>query len=372
MVNPDKQLPASKRYRISADASAGIPKRRLACQAEARPALRRGHSRRGLTIIELLVVLAIISVLMALLLPAVGQAREAARRMTCRSHLRQMGIALHNYNDLHRTLPPAEVAAAGPDGPCLDDDEVEIEDNHGRCTEYASWATLCLPQLDHTALSELYSNDHPWSDLVNRPAVSTRPDVFVCPTSPGVRIDTHHVRGAAPMDYGAVTEVEQLMFTNVLGIQDPGVLARQGVLSEHTSADMSQTTDGLSNSIFVAECAGRPHVYVSGGLMTAVQFLAYTGNEVLNDSGSFVVQDGTGWGDPDTTIDVGGMMPNGVQQSGPVVINAINTGEVYSFHAGGANVLFADGSVRFLSESIDTWVFVTRCTRAGGEGTDGR
>ena len=323
--------------------------------------------QRGLTIIELLVVLTIISVLMALLLPAVSQAREAARRMTCRNHLRQMGIALHNYNDQYRVFPPAEVTAAGPDGPCLEPDEIEIEDNPGRCTEYASWATLCLPQLDHTPLSELYSHDHPWSDLVNRPAVSTRLDVFVCPTTPGGRVDTHHVRGAAPMDYGAVTEVERLMFTNVLGVQDPGVRARHGVLSEHTCTDVGQITDGLSNSILIAECAGRPGVFVSGSPMTATQFLTYTGDEVFDDSGRFVVQEGTGWGDPDTTIEVGGMMPNSVQHSGPAVVNAINTGEVYSFHAGGANVVFADGSVRFLSESIDTWVFVTLCTRAGGE-----
>ena len=174
------------------------------------------------------------------------------------------------------------------------------------------------------------------------------------------------------MDYGAITEVEPLMFTNVLGIQNPGVRARQGVLSGHSSAELRQTTDGLSNSILLGECAGRPRVYVSGRLMTATQFLAYTGDEVLDNAGSCVVEDGTGWADPDTSIDVGGMMPNGVQHSGPAVINAINAGEVYSFHTGGANVLFADGSVQFLSESIDTWVFVTLCTRAGGEVTDGR
>lgn len=328
--------------------------------------------RRAFTLIELLVVIAIIAVLVALLLPAVMYAREAARRMSCRSNLKQIGVALHNYHDQYQILPPAELTANVVTTGCPDPEDTEIPDNPGRCTEYSSWTSMCLPMFDQQTLSSIYTPEEPWCNLTNRPAVSTRIELMLCPSTPGQRVDTHHVRGAAPSDYGPMTGVESEMFIDVLGVQDPGSGARRGVMSEHQHNDFRSVTDGTSNSMMVAETAGRPFVYVLGRKMDAAKYAAYTGDDVEVVGNQYFLADGTSWADPDTSLEVKGVKSNGVDVIGPAVVNAINVQEVYSFHVGGANVLFADGSVRFLSQSIDTGVFVAQCTQAGGEVVDGQ
>jgi prepilin-type N-terminal cleavage/methylation domain-containing protein/prepilin-type processing-associated H-X9-DG protein len=327
--------------------------------------------RKGFTLIELLVVIAIIAVLVALLLPAVMYAREAARRMSCRSNLKQIGVALHNYHDQYRVLPPAELSANVVTAGCPDPEDAEIPDNLGRCTEYSSWTSMCLPMFDQQTLASIYTPEEPWCNLTNRPAVSTRIKLMLCPSTPGQRVDTHHVRGAAPSDYGPMTGVETEMFTDVLGIQDPGAAARRGVMSEHQHNDFRSVTDGTSNSMMIAESAGRPFVYVLGRKMDSALYAAYTGDDVEVVGNQYFLADGTGWADPDTSLEVKGVLSDGVTVIGPAVVNAINVQEVYSFHSGGANILFADGSVRTISQSIDTGVFVALCTQAGGEIVDG-
>ena len=226
---------------------------------------------------------------------------------------------------------------------------------------------MCLPMFDQQTLSTLYTPEEPWCNLTNRPAVSTRIELMLCPSTPGQRVDTHHVRGAAPSDYGPMTGVESEMFIDVLGVQDPGSGTRRGVMSEHQHNDFRSVTDGTSNSMMVAESAGRPFVYVLGRKMDSAKFASYTGDDIEFVSNQYFLADGTGWADPDTSLEVKGVQSDGVTVIGPAVVIAINVQEVYSFHAGGANALFADDSVHFLSKSIDTGVFVAQCTQAGGE-----
>lgn len=322
--------------------------------------------KRAFTMIELLVVISIIAALVAILLPAIQQVREAARRMQCRNNLRQIGLALHNYNSTHQVFPPSALAGSGGGG--CEATELAVEDNPSNCTEYQSWTTLILPYLDQLSLAQQYDYNSPWSSLRNRPLVATRLSVFEClstPTQPTA--DTHHVLGAAAGDYGAISQVTKRVYTDVFGVADPGIAARVGALEQFADNPQSRISDGLSNTIMIAESSGRPQVFVGRDLMSNSQFGAYSGDEAISISGNIVAEDGIGWADPDSRFNVAGMQEDGVTTGGTGFINKFNLSEAYSFHRNGATVLLSDGSVRFLSEAIDSWTYVTICTRAGGE-----
>ena len=126
--------------------------------------------RRGFTLIELLVVIAIIAVLIALLLPAVQQAREAARRTTCRDHLKQLGLALHNYADAHQTLPP---------GYLYRPDTSSSPTSNGAGF---GWGAMSLPFLEQSSLYGQFNWNVPLHDVANQKARETRLAVFICPS----------------------------------------------------------------------------------------------------------------------------------------------------------------------------------------------
>ncbi len=322
--------------------------------------------RTGFTIIELLVVIAIIAILIALVLPAVQQAREGARRMQCRNNLKQMGLALHNYQSAHMVFPPSELNSVGDEG--CEPGEISVEDNPSACTDYQSWTALCLPCLDQQALANIYNYHSAWSDIANRSSISVQLPIFQCPTTPKTnRTDRHHVVGAAATDYGSVNRVAKRVYSDVFGVVVPSQAARQGALAEYEVNRPSHITDGMSNTLMLAECAGRPEPLVLGQRMTDLQFESYFDDEVVRVNGQLVSEDGIGWADPDAGFHVKGVQSNGISAYGPVFVNGINTGETYSFHSGGAQVLMADGSVRFLSAAIDSWIYISLCTRAGGE-----
>ncbi|APZ96177.1 DUF1559 domain-containing protein [Fuerstiella marisgermanici] len=316
----------------------------------------RRHSR-GFTLIELLVVIAIIAILIALLLPAVQQAREAARRTQCKNNMKQLALALHNYESTHTTFPPSRL-----------EPNVEIEDNPGNESAYQSWTTMILPYIDQGNLGNAINYERAWSSLQNRDAVSVPLQTMICPSTPGSdRTDPHWVFGAYAGDYGSVNEVKKKVYTNVLGIPDPGTWSRAGVLAKGVKNKLRDVTDGTSNSILLAEAAGQPVVYTAAGAMNAARFAAYQDDKIADLGGSYAPADGTGWADPDCGFSINGATADGLDKYGPYMINRINVSEVFSFHTGGAQVALADGSVRFVTENIDTTLFVGLCTRAGGE-----
>jgi prepilin-type processing-associated H-X9-DG protein len=192
--------------------------------------------------------------------------------------------------------------------------------------------------------------------------------IYQCPSvKSDKRADPLHVINAAAGDYGAISEVDDDLYTDVLNLSLPSLAEREGLLAKFKGNKIRDCTDGLSTTLFVTESAGKPEVWISSGKMTVAQFSNYNDDKVVIFQNEPVPVDGTGWADPDSSFKVNGASADGLNKPGPKVINAINVSEVYAFHRGGANFNFGDGSTRFMAESVDTLTFVQLSTRAAGE-----
>jgi prepilin-type N-terminal cleavage/methylation domain-containing protein/prepilin-type processing-associated H-X9-DG protein len=307
--------------------------------------------RRGLTMIELLVVMAIIGILIGLLVPAVQQAREAARRMVCRNNLKQLGLAAHNYHDSHKTFPPG---ALGPLPPLP---QYAGHKSHGL-------GPYLLPYVDQQPLADRYDWNVPWFDIVNQPVVNTPLSIWQCPSAPGGRIqdgmaDTvmpppqeKFPDTAAPGDYAGMGTVHKDLVPTGL-IDTPGGTRDErgnyeGVFPINASRGIAHITDGTSSTILFAEDAGRPQLWRKGIRVDGL------------------VLSGGGWASRNLLWGRGATA-DGTAFFGPCAVNCTNDREVYSFHSGGANVVLADGHVRFLGASIDIRVFAKLVTRDGRE-----
>jgi prepilin-type N-terminal cleavage/methylation domain-containing protein/prepilin-type processing-associated H-X9-DG protein len=307
------------------------------------------HKRAGFTLIELLVVIAIIAILIGLLLPAVQKVREAASRMKCSNNLKQLALALHSYHDTNRTFP--------------------------RCTNLApytsvSWLALILPYIEQTALGQMANPNLPAYAVagnVNRLLGGNQISVFLCPSyeqinssstidnmpSGALAFTTHYVGNAGPKGTNPSTRTAynvNLPTTGQGGLACDGILPYHPTLSSSNPASpggvkISDITDGMSNTLMVFEVAWRGLEVSPGSLRAWIR--------------------GANWNDDSTGAKNVQNAMRTVKYNGGGNFNDTSMG---SNHNGGCNVGFGDGSVRFLSESIDlNRVLLPLASRNGGE-----
>ena len=290
-------------------------------------------SRRGASLLETLVVIAIIAVLVGLSLPAVQKARAAALRMACANNLKQLGLALHNYHDVYGTFPPGQVKAP----------YARWKANHG-------WAVFILPYIEQRSLYNAYDWDQALASQANQGVVALPLKSFWCPSAPEQdRYDTTHGLFPSYGGKGACGDYAPTWYV------DPALATgdTQGVLAPNCMTKLTDITDGASNTILLTEDAGRPRQWRAGR----------PGDDQTIDGGP--------WAGFWTGITLQGSTFDGTSRPGPCALNCTNNREVYSFHRSGANAVFADGSVRYLKVGMSVPIMAALITRAGGEVVSG-
>lgn len=339
----------------------------------------------GFTLVELLVVIAIIGVLVALLLPAVQAAREAARRSQCTDNLHQLGIAIHNFHDVNKKLPSSVRPPAAP-------------------TVRAGSLIFLLPFIERQDLHDLYDYTKQWSNADNvRNVTSKRVSVYECPSSPTSRslLDIDPSVGTTQIvangDYGVSVGVDPrlvpiaaaaypayypaangdpaypLTIQGSVAMTSTAAAPTNGLMPKNATVTFGDVTDGLSNTVAVFESAGRPLVYRRGALLGADPLTHHVqaggwcraASDIL-----FAGSNATG-----TTIPgVAFARTNGEDIAGQAYPHAVygteGTSQPFAFHKGGANVLFGDGVVKFLSDGTDIGIVAALVTRNGAGAND--
>ncbi|QDT65152.1 DUF1559 domain-containing protein [Calycomorphotria hydatis] len=327
----------------------------------------RRSSRDGFTLIELLVVIAIIATLVALLLPAVQQAREAARRSECKNKLKQLGLALHNYHDAHQTFPIGEGF----------DSEIQplYVNGSGGCgngPKRAPWTVLILPYLEQNALYQTFnmenrfraiSSEAPTSGS-NFNATNEKVTTYQCPSFPAT--DGLHTNYFGVMGGGA--DQAAWAHTSWFG----RAFWENGILYVNSRTRVRDITDGTSNTFIVGETKyqlgpfGRPD-----GIR---KFWASTVRMCVNPTPSVTaaatdvpINDYEGDGNTEDTVFTSGNDANSRGTVNGVASDYNLQGRAFgSYHVGGANFACADGSVHFLSENIDLETFANLAIRNDG------
>ncbi len=314
---------------------------------------------KGFTLIELLVVIAIIAVLIALLLPAVQQAREAARRTQCRNNLKQIGIALHNYHDSFRMFPKAGFAAGFAAA-------AQLNNTALLRTRIVSWGVAILPGLDQGNLYQRWDMNRFYLHPENHEVAQKVLPVYLCPSNPGaapqkMQGDNANWPGVpfGRSDYGANWGVRELQcFGEPLGTCNRtnsygNSTDTRGPFTVVSVAYMNNVathhvTDGLTNTIFVGESPEALH-----GL--------WAGHKNFFDQSAplnarYAAMNNTTWDSCRTNV------------AGTIGRLGCDYGqEFHSHHIGGALFLLGDGAVRFISESINVRTFAALLSYKGDE-----
>ncbi len=308
---------------------------------------------RGFTLIELLVVIAIIAILVALLLPAVQQVREAARKSQCQDHLHNIGIALHNYEGSHKVFPPSSTSPMNTgvwEYSGASDDNLAARHLH-------SFASLILPQLEQANVRNLIDYNVSSLALVNRNAAQTVIDVYRCPSFAGgdFSTDALYTGGSVNSSTMAIRNYVAMGGKNVLSLSGAPGTSAEGIMYPGSKVRFADITDGTSNTILLAETREQnASVWIDGSSAAVVARWfnpaappTYEGTSVSINYGPF----------PDPSKAYFPNLLGGIQQDwGPS-----------SFHPGGAHHLLGDDQVRMLSENLSVQLYDRLVMRNDGE-----
>jgi prepilin-type N-terminal cleavage/methylation domain-containing protein/prepilin-type processing-associated H-X9-DG protein len=334
---------------------------------------------RGFTLVELLVVIAIIGILVALLLPAIQAAREAARRVQCTNKMKQIGLAFLNYESGRKQLPlaytPNYTGTIGT-GPCPGAGTLGNPDNF---KPHHFVLTFILPYLENQALYDQIDTTE-----CNRPGTATNPNPHIAPIEADwdckvlspvkktinndvVKVDlneflcpsTENRPGTYTTDYYTIVDITDNGYCDLIegtGLtnQKRNVDKLLGLLQD-TPTSLKKCSDGLSKTFMFFESAGRPINYDRNRI--AIQTATGVVNGLMTkdyqwaDDGVYAV-----WG-------------NSLDPNCPLttIMNCNNYQGLYSFHNGGGNELFGDGSVSFITDNVDLDTFISLYTRAAND-----
>jgi prepilin-type N-terminal cleavage/methylation domain-containing protein/prepilin-type processing-associated H-X9-DG protein len=361
---------------------------------------KSARGRLAFTLIELLVVIAIIGVLIALLLPAIQKAREVANRMRCTSNLRQIGIGLHNYETTMGGFPPNAITKNNNQQPYIPYYAGTIPQagqqmgTQGRCSVLA----MILPYVEQNNLAGVYWYNVDWSDPRNASALTIIFKLYRCPSSltgdsvppyattyigpnnaafappsfPGSSVNINGGKIYPTLkttsvgwssDYAPLAQVktkkdatgaEIAYFNPIVAAALPGIPSK-GAMRQNGLTPITEITDGTSYTTLFSEACGRDKQWYTNRVSAPY--------DAGNNTGMI-------WADSDNRLTVTGTSPDGTTDIGigPCPMNCNNlSGDIYSFHPTGANILFADGSVRFAHQDIGIVVLAALVTKSGNE-----
>lgn len=297
-------------------------------------------SARGFTMVELLVVMAIVGIIISLLLPALVGARSAARRVTCKNNLRQIGLAFQNYHDTYDRLPPGYVYAVDP--------ETQTP------TSGFGWGLMLLPYLDHQPLSSQIEFEQPLWSFANQAGGigSSRLPVFTCPSVVTIEDASLEMAGGgtlSPSNYAASFGP---------GDMDVSPADKQGVFSRNSDIGFGAIDDGLSHTLFVSE-RKNDSLIANSTLPTSLD--QQLSNYQTTWAGVVPSAEDPAQENPRYVLFQSRHVPG---------TPGANNRDASSPHAGGIHWLMGDGSVRFTFDSIDPKIYRDVSTRDGHEMND--
>ena len=343
----------------------------------------------GFTILELLILVSIITLLMSLAIPAIVMSKKASQRVVCADKFRRLGTAMYSFNTVENSFPPG--ISVSLTGPLLTSPELRAH----------NYMAYLLPYLEGVSLMGPYYFDSNFASPVNQTALSTQLSIMICPSSPPRELLTSNkfvpslvltpsvkrnpivssLIGPLDAKYtstfnGALSDYTVIAMVHKDVIRELGLkeeqswgLGRMGMfplpvtdtneilqrisnLVLQPNEDTFQRrfkqgdiTDGTGNTIMMVECAGRPQRW-----------------EQERRTESQEPVEGGAWGDPETILEINGLPNNPL-----CLLQCDNYNEIYSFHAGGANFLFADGHVDFIDKLIDSKLLVSLISPNSGD-----
>ncbi len=350
------------------------------------------NRRKAFTLVELLVVIAIIGILIGLLLPAVQQVREAARRTQCANNLRQLGLAMLNYESAHQHFPPGYRSAETNDGSV--GSGVYIDPVTWDAAPGWGWGAYLLPHIEGNNVSERIDFNLPIWHPAHRDVIQTQIPTFLCPSATGQQnavsiVDENEAPyspdGDAPLLLGrsnyvashgqesawgpeAGADLTGTIFKNIYNssttnVEINGDVSRvsDGPFYRNSETEIAEVSDGTSNTIFLGEhSSGLSDKTWTGVVPGATVYPRFSSPENGPDGAAtlVLVHAGPSGGELDIT---------GFPIIHPINFPTFHVGQMYAEHTGGGNVTLADGSVHFFAQTVDLITFAELSSMNEGE-----